>query len=708
VGQGLKFRFDVSTFRLLGRELITDRITALFELVKNSYDANADSVTVEFQNVNNISKDTKIIIQDNGIGMTFNDIKNKWMVIGTSSKRESRISPAPYFRRMVGKKGVGRFAVDKLGSTMVLSTKKKAETRKTFIKTDWNVYDKLAKQLDLFDSDDEDAVSKKKFFTDIQNDYWFETVNDESQGTTIEITALREPWTEEDITRAYKELSKLISPVSKLKYPFEIIIKAGEYERYKEAHVKNEAIKYATLDFTLGFDKELKIQEKLVHRNGIIMVEKFPPLTHGPIFMRLFYFDQHAKGNYKKNSIIGEIDGPKVYRDGVIATPFANYEPHPDNKRDVLGIDKRRWSGFWDRLSTRDLLGYIEITDEDNPDVIDSTNRQDFVDNEASRELKKFVIEQIDQIEKYLKYKKDNERLSTISQLKEARNELSYFTEIVKEIKRASPPELEKQLEQLEKHSLKVDSDFKRGIKQYNELEKRSVRQEELFLSFMSLQEYAFEISHVVRTSLSRVSRLADFFDEFFPNPEFNDIFLTYAKDISNEMKKLDGAIEFMLSYAKSTIEFKEFDIKVVIKKVFELHKHLFEAEEIQTDVRISESLKITHNEKFLEDIIENLISNSIKAVKKNVGNKYIKCTGTVEDDQFVILFSDNGYGIAEVDKSRIFNIYFTNTAEEGGAGIGLYIVKTRVESMNGSISVIENEFKPTGATFKIIIPFKH
>ena len=47
----LKWRFDISTFRLIGRELITDRITALFELVKNCYDANATRVDVVFENV---------------------------------------------------------------------------------------------------------------------------------------------------------------------------------------------------------------------------------------------------------------------------------------------------------------------------------------------------------------------------------------------------------------------------------------------------------------------------------------------------------------------------------------------------------------------------------------------------------------------------------------------------------------------------------
>jgi anti-sigma regulatory factor (Ser/Thr protein kinase) len=111
--QTLKFNFDISTFRLIGRELITDRITALVELVKNCYDANAENVTVEFINVFQKSLDSKIIISDDGKGMSSLDIKNKWMIIGTPDKRDNRKSSPPYNRMCVGKKGIGRFAVDK-------------------------------------------------------------------------------------------------------------------------------------------------------------------------------------------------------------------------------------------------------------------------------------------------------------------------------------------------------------------------------------------------------------------------------------------------------------------------------------------------------------------------------------------------------------------------------------------------------------------
>ena len=122
--KNLRWRFDVNTFRLLGRELITDRVTAVFELVKNCYDANATKVTVDLVNVSSEKKeDRKIIISDNGTGMSFIDIRDKWMVVGTNSKRTKQYSDPPFNRKLVGEKGVGRFAVDKLGERLVIHTK---------------------------------------------------------------------------------------------------------------------------------------------------------------------------------------------------------------------------------------------------------------------------------------------------------------------------------------------------------------------------------------------------------------------------------------------------------------------------------------------------------------------------------------------------------------------------------------------------------
>ena len=102
-----------------------------------------------------------------------------------------------------------------------------------------------------------------------------------------------------------------------------------------------------------------------------------------------------------------------------------------------------------------------------------------------------------------------------------------------------------------------------------------------------------------------------------------------------------------------------------------------------------------------------NLIDNSVKALR-NTRDKRIKCTIYRENDNLIMLFSDNGPGVPIEIKDRIFDVFYTTTADLGGAGLGLYIVRTRLSSIKGSISLEKNEFMPTGATFKIVIPLIH
>ena len=99
----LNFSTNAKLGKLVGRERITNNIIAVFELIKNSYDAFADEVCIEFVNFSTSGKDdeisnrnkrnmvvsgagSKIVISDNGCGMSFAEIKENWMEIGTTSK----------------------------------------------------------------------------------------------------------------------------------------------------------------------------------------------------------------------------------------------------------------------------------------------------------------------------------------------------------------------------------------------------------------------------------------------------------------------------------------------------------------------------------------------------------------------------------------------------------------------------------------------
>lgn len=704
----LHFKFDVSTFRLLGRELITDRITALFELVKNCYDANAENVQLTFENLNPLGPDSRIIIEDDGLGMTFEDIRDKWMVIGTRSKRRNRTSPAPYYRIVAGKKGVGRFAVDKLGGRLVMKTKKKGSSVWHCLETDWTKYsEEEDRQLKL---NFEENQEEQKLFTDIDNKYWTESGEIGIQGTILEISSLNDVWIENDVTRAYRELSKIVKPTLSVKYPFCIRFHVPEYKAYDDKLVESVVLAKATLSYTLEYryddENQKYYQEYLEENKGRLVVKEKEAEIFGPIGFTIYYYDQSDKKTFSKN----DRDGIKVYRDGIIATPFAEYKADRNEQKDLFGIDKRRWSGFFEKLSTRDIIGWVDIKDELNPKIKDSTNRQDFVDNEEWTALKAFVIGQIHQIELYLKHKKETKKKENAEKLKNVDNEVDAIKLKIKKIKSntvLASPEVESELDDLASRLETIKENVSASTKDYEQMEKEIKQQENIMFSLVSLQAYAGQISHILRTSIGTIKRSAEFIEKWLPLKQKYDKSEKHAKQVYTEMNNLSKAMNFMLSYAEDDSTFEYFGIKEAISELFdEIYVSLFEDNGITAEYVVEDDFELSYNKKAFQDMFGNLIDNSVKALR-NIRDKQIRCTTYKENGNLVILFSDNGIGIPKENRDRIFDVFYTTTADLGGAGLGLYIIRSRLESIKGSITLEENEFKPTGATFKIIIPLK-
>lgn len=693
----LKWRFDVNTFRLLGRDLITDRITALFELVKNSYDANAESVNIEFHNIGSRTDNSKITIRDNGIGMTFEDIENKWMVIGTNSKRKDLYSPEPLKRRYVGEKGIGRFAVDKLGQYVKIRTKQANDKKELVVTINWETYQTLA----------EGDQTKLNLFTDIENEYeWVEPTFE--KGTILEIFHPREIWTLDDVARSYKELSRLVSPFHESKYPFNIFIQATEFEPYAKAQrVENDEKRFAHRNFELSFDLQTKQQECLFFdsKEQKVVIRKGEKPSFGFIKFYLYYFDIDAKDRFnthhKDTSV--HIDGIKMYRDGILTTPFAEYEAADEKRRDIFGINKRRWRATFDRMGTRDCIGYIEITKEGNPLIIDSTNRQDFLSTKEFSDLKEFIYDQLDTFMKTRKVEREErtkERLDSFDTAK------GLIDDLQKELKRLRSAKTEKNQAAIVASIAEKLPEMEKGLKavtlEYRETKKEEERKEKMYFSLMSLSLFAANISHAVRTTIYSIKDDA----VYIQNKISDERLKSKAGRINREIQRLLKVVDFMLKYAKTDLPAEYFNVKELINNVFDAHETIFIQKRISIKLEIEQNLSLHGNQVFFQDIITNLISNSIKALEGNF-TKEIICTAAVNAQGITILFSDNGIGIPEKNKEKIFDIYFTTTQEQGGAGIGLYVVKTNVEALGGEIFIENIEKQGLGTTFKIIIPFK-
>jgi len=673
----------------------------VYELVKNCYDANATDVYVDFKDASLDPINGTITISDNGTGMSFSDIRDKWMVVGTNSKRTKLYSDPPFDRKFVGEKGIGRFAVDKLGERLLIRTKTKGERRRLNVTIKWDEYETKAN------------APKPMLFTEMANEFFYEPAPADEHGTTLVISRLSENWSNFDLDRLYIELSKIVSPFYPVDPPFDIFLNSNTDLEYRNTAVKADPVKYYSHYGELSFDLSTGKQQvlKLNQSNGKIQTDWIDIQSFGPIKMRVYYFNESAKKRYRtayKNDE-SRIDGIKIYRDGIITTPFAEYEGDPNKKRDILGIDKRRWRGAFDKVGTREIIGVVDISKQQNPNIIDATNRQDFIDNSEYRRLKEFIIEQIDVLGELKDYERKVKRSAVEKELQKASDEVKQFSTEIRSLEKQivrEHPQLKGVLTPLVDQASTLGKTISDSISEQKKFEKDVVRKEKIYLSLMSLQDYAANISHAVRTSLGKIKRSAEFFVNNFPNPTFDDLFKEYALFIYGEMNVLLKVTDFMLSYASSELDFEDVDIKELIESIFlSEYRTVLEAENISVELEIRDTFIINTNKRFFHDIFGNLISNSIKALR-NTPNKVIKCSGLLGSDAFDLYFSDNGYGITKGDEEWIFGLYNTRTADKGGAGIGLYIVEKRIEALRGSIEVAESEFKPIGATFKITFPF--
>lgn len=696
------WNFDVNVFKLLGSQLISDKFTAIIELVKNSYDANATEVKIDFFK-------NKITIKDNGLGMSKEDISSKWMKIGTNNKRNTTHSPEPFNRVFLGEKGIGRFAIEKIADLITLETKQEDINIIHKLVIDWSVYKNAADE------------KNSQLFTSMLNKYeqtkaleLNTNLNRTDRGTILTFENLKEEWTSLDIRRLKRELAKFVSPIRtriEEKNGFKIFVKEYmentlfDVSDYEE--VINSSLDYASESYHISFNQTEQEELHFNEEKNEIEILKTKIKEFGPINIHIFYFNSEDKKKFKlayKGKDL-KIDGFKIYRDSILATPFVEIaapEAGVDSYRDILGIDKRRWSNFFGKISSHDFIGIIEITKKDNPDIKDLTNRQDFEDTKEYRLLKEFIVEQLIQIENKLIYDKKLLKEEQEKELEKAKNEVNDIREhlnslIVKE------PKLKEDVELMYSSLKSIENTLKISSKEIDELNQTIERKDELYHSLMSLQEYAADLAHMIRNSLDKILGISKYFVKYLINTEFYN----KSKMLEDEVFKMKQDVEYMLNYAESGHKLKEFDLSDLVLKTFNRYSEMFEKENISVQLIKPESFKVTHVETFIRDIFNNLISNSRRSLKKvNKDKKIIKCSAYKENDEFIILFSDNGIGIEDDIKEKIYDRYFSTNKDEGGSGIGLYVVKNNLKTLNGKIELINPEFQD-GCTFKIIIPIK-
>lgn len=186
----VRFTTDAAMMRRLGRELVAKQETALGELVKNAYDADATFCDVNLEQGTGISK---LEIIDDGSGMTRADIEAGFMRLASDVKIRNPFSPK-YGRSRAGKKGIGRFATERLGKRLTIITQTAEEEHGRTLTVDWTAFDE-GKDIALIAN--QVAQSPKE----------------RSHGTRLSIEGLSDDWSDADLRRVYRYLSSLLQPM---------------------------------------------------------------------------------------------------------------------------------------------------------------------------------------------------------------------------------------------------------------------------------------------------------------------------------------------------------------------------------------------------------------------------------------------------------------------------------------------------------------
>jgi signal transduction histidine kinase len=384
----LSFRVSSGLKTLIGKELIVDDFIAVFELIKNAFDAHATLVKV-------ILERDSLIIADNGKGMSLSDLQDKWLFVaysakvdGSEDKRLAKdyrdaLSQRPHY---AGAKGVGRFSCDRLGTHLRLLTREARKGAQAYaINIAWPDFERDPHQL----------------FADIklQYDLVDSLGHDLDHGTVLEITNLSSQWDRNRILTLKGSLSKLISPVEDPNgREFQIQIEADS-ERAKDEEILEtarenglEAIQYErsivngyvrnfifqTLDIkttsihTTVSDDARTITTELADRGELIYrirePNPFPELAK--ITFTLYYLNRAAKLNFAKLMGVSTTKFGSIflYKNGF------RIQPYGDPEDDSFGFDKRRAQGHSRYLGNRDLFGRIDIY-SDNPGFRETTSR---------------------------------------------------------------------------------------------------------------------------------------------------------------------------------------------------------------------------------------------------------------------------------------------------------------------------------------------
>ena len=402
----LPFKPRARMLLLLGDQLIRNAGIAVFELVKNAYDADANHVKVDLLNVDD-QDNGRIVVADDGVGMNWEIVTQVWLEPGTDyreSQKKAGAKTPKHNRTPMGEKGIGRFAAHKLGRSIALVTRQ-AGAPEVVVEIDWEDFLK-----DKYLSDTPVSVFERDP----------ETFTGDSSGTRIDISRLNQAWTRGLVRDLHRSVTSISSP---FRQPNDFLATLGigpqtdwldglldlDLVREMAPFRGTCLIDEDALQIDYSFEPPAGMEERVSPRRVVAKRASFGSIVNeenrcvregiGDLLLDLCIFDldpqvlQFLVSDRKGlRAFLAQNGGVRVYRDGVRVFDYG--EPRDD----WLDLGTRRVNAPARRVSNNILLGAVELDGVSSRGLVEKTNREGFVENDAFRmfrDLVEFALAQI-------------------------------------------------------------------------------------------------------------------------------------------------------------------------------------------------------------------------------------------------------------------------------------------------------------------------
>ena len=704
--ENINIQIHPRAFAAFGEDLVTNDMVAVIELVKNAYDAYAFNVVLEFgkdeQGENYIS------IKDDGLGMDREIILGAWATIATPYKKKNpvveRNVEGKIRKRVVsGNKGLGRFSAARLGDEMTMITKSESEAmlKASF---DWRLF--------------EHADDINECFMTLEE---MEKTSLEKTGTTIVIKKLKSVWDEEKISDLASELSRLITPfetisdfnieiVSSYITVEKLIVKPKEFIEKPIYKIYGDVSENGSINYTYLYDNGVKRRkskdtiswtpDNYKESIDLLTEKKLLPYTCGEFTFELRVWDLDAESiqeiadrfNIKKKRDIRKsislYKGISVYRDNVLVLPKS------EASRDWLGLDAKRISQIGRRISTSQIVGIVLVSNEKNPEIKDTTDREKLAD---TIEYKQFV-DVIYNIVEALQRERLVDRVEEKSK--------ATLTDII------APLSANELLENVETAASKgADADdiveFVRDYQKKNEKQLQELNDRLIYYAqTASLGSVAIVIMHEFLTGMTCIKRFLNKAKQYLDS--FDKRTASYLDDAENSHKRIVEVTQSFAPLYKRDLRTQNHKtyLKDTIDKTVRLIKSKKSSSGVNFYYSIPEEIITTISESELQTVFINLFDNACYWMK-DVDESKREIIINIEEckkEMLTLTVSDTGIGIEPKDAEKIFVPGVT--AKPKGIGMGLVIITEIIKSYNGAIGVRIPGDKD-GATFVMELPIR-